>query len=96
MYRLQCMYLAPVSLHDSLNKIDYRFLIYGKTLTWTNFVTERKNLIPKYVFNRPSALKRLSLFNKNKHETIRKLCKLIDIMNKKISSPWKKNPSHLC
>jgi len=29
-----CMYLAPVyNLHDSLNKIDYRFLIYGKTLT---------------------------------------------------------------
>jgi hypothetical protein len=28
-----CMYLARVDLHDSLNKIDYRFLIYGKTLT---------------------------------------------------------------
>ena len=31
----RCMYLAPVNLHDSLNKIDYRFLIYGNTLTWT-------------------------------------------------------------
>jgi len=28
-------------------------------------------------------------------ETIRKLCKLIDKINKKISSPWK-NQSHLC
>ena len=24
---------GPVNLHDSLNKIDYRFLICGKTLT---------------------------------------------------------------
>ena len=52
-----------------------------------NFVTERKNLIPKYFFNRPNALKLSSLFNKKKLETIRKLCKLIDIINKKISSP---------
>ena len=52
-----------------------------------NFVTERKNLIPKYFFNRPNALKLSSLFNKKKPETIRKLCKLIDIINKKISSP---------
>ena len=28
-----CMYLARVDLHDSWNKIDYRFLMYGKTLT---------------------------------------------------------------
>jgi len=27
-----CIFRAPVNLHDSLNKIDYRFLIYGKTL----------------------------------------------------------------
>jgi hypothetical protein len=31
------MYLAPVNLHDSLNKMDYRFLIYGKTI---------KNMMP--------------------------------------------------
>ena len=35
----------------------------------------------------PNALKLSSLFNKKKPETIRKLCKLIDIINKKISSP---------
>jgi hypothetical protein len=52
-----------------------------------NFVTESKNLIPKYFFNRPNASKLSSLFNKKKPETIRKLCKLIDIINKKISSP---------
>jgi hypothetical protein len=56
-----------------------------------NFVTDRKNLIPKYFFNRPSTLKLLSLFNKKKPETVRKLCKLIDIINKKIGSPWKKS-----
>ena len=33
-----------------------------------------------------------SLFNKKKPETIRELCKLIDVINKKISSPEKKNP----
>ena len=52
-----------------------------------NFVTDRKYLIPKYFFNRPSTLKLSSLFNKKKPETIRKLCQLIDIINKKISSP---------
>ena len=52
-----------------------------------NFVTDRKNLIPKYFFNRPNTLKLSSLFSKMKPETIRKLCKLIDIINKKISSP---------
>jgi hypothetical protein len=52
-----------------------------------NFVTDRKNLIPRYFFNRPNTLKLSSLFNKKKPETIRKLCKLIDIINKKISSP---------
>jgi hypothetical protein len=41
-----------------------------------NFVTDRKNLIPKYFFNRPNTLKLSSLFNKKKPETIRKLCKL--------------------
>ena len=50
-----------------------------------NFVTDRKNLIPKYFFNRPITLKLSSLFNKKKPETVRKLCKLIDIINKKIS-----------
>ena len=35
-----------------------------------------------------NALKLSSLLNKKKPETIRKLCKLIDIMNKKISSPY--------
>ena len=34
----------------------------------------------------PNALKLSSLFNKKKPETIRKLCKLIDMINKKISS----------
>jgi hypothetical protein len=29
------MYLARVDLHDSWNKIEYSFLIYDKTLTWT-------------------------------------------------------------
>ena len=38
-----------------------------------NFVTERKIIIPKILFNRPSALKLSSLFNKKKPETIRKL-----------------------
>ena len=52
-----------------------------------NFVTDRKNLIPKYFFNRPNTLKLSSLFKKKKPETIRKLCKLLDIINKKISSP---------
>jgi hypothetical protein len=52
-----------------------------------NFVTDRKNLIPKYFFNRPSTLKLSSLFSKKKPETILKLCKLIDIINKKINSP---------
>jgi hypothetical protein len=56
-------------------------------LQFPNFATERKNLIPKYFFNRPKTLKLSSLFNKKKPETIRKLCKLIDIINKKISSP---------
>jgi hypothetical protein len=32
-------------------------------------------------------LKLSSLFSKKKPETVRKLCKLIDIINKKISSP---------
>ena len=50
-------------------------------LQCSNFVTERKNLIPKYFFTRPNALKLSSLFNKKKPETIRKLCKLIDIVN---------------
>ena len=31
-----------------------------------------------------------SLFNKKKPETIRELCKLIDVINKKINSPEKK------
>jgi hypothetical protein len=53
------------------------------------------NLIPKYFFNRPNTLKLWSLFIKKKPETIRKLCKLIDIINNKISSPWK-NQSYLC
>ena len=52
-----------------------------------NFVTDRQNLIPKYFFNRPNTLKLSSLFNKKKPGTICKLCKLIDIINKKISSP---------
>jgi hypothetical protein len=45
------------------------------------------NRITKYFFNRPNTLKLSSLFNKKKPEAIRKLCKLIDIINKKISSP---------
>jgi hypothetical protein len=52
-----------------------------------NFARERKNIIPKYFFNRPNALKLSSLFSKRKPETVRKLCKLIDMINKKISSP---------
>jgi hypothetical protein len=43
------------------------------------------------LFNRPNTLKLSSLFNKKKPETVRKLCKLIDIINMKISSPWKKS-----
>jgi hypothetical protein len=35
----RCMYLARVDLHDSWNKIDYRFLIYGKT-----FVSRRSSM----------------------------------------------------
>jgi hypothetical protein len=58
-----------------------------KSLLEQGFVTDRKYLIPKYFFNRPSTLKLSSLFNKKKPETIRKLCQLIDIINKKISSP---------
>jgi hypothetical protein len=38
-----------------------------------NFVTDRKNLIPKYFLNRPNTLKLSSLFNKKKPETVRKL-----------------------
>ena len=34
-----------------------------------NFVTERKIIIPKILFNRPSTLKLSSLFNKKKPET---------------------------
>jgi hypothetical protein len=60
-----------------------------------HFVTDRKNRIAKHFFNRPNTLKLSSLFSKKKPETIRKLCKLIDIINKKISSPWKKNPQNL-
>ena len=52
-----------------------------------NFVTDRKKSNCKILFNRPNTLKLSSLFNKKKPETIRKLCKLIDIINKKISSP---------
>ena len=37
-----------------------------------NCATVRKKLIPKYLFNRPNALKLSSLFNKKKPETIRK------------------------
>ena len=51
------------------------------------WLLDRKNLIPKYFFNRPNTLKLSSLFNKKKPETVRKLCKLIDIINKKNSSP---------
>jgi hypothetical protein len=35
-----------------------------------NFVTDRKNLIPKYFFNRPNTLKLSPLFNKKKPETV--------------------------
>jgi hypothetical protein len=35
------------------------------------------------------------LLKKKKNETVRKLCKLIDIINKKISSLWKNPTSHL-
>jgi hypothetical protein len=52
-----------------------------------NFASERKYIIPKYVFNRPNTLKLSSLFNKKKHETVCKLCKLIDIIKRKMSSP---------
>ena len=38
-----------------------------------NFVTERTIIIPRILFNRPSALKLSSLFNKKKPQTIRKL-----------------------
>jgi hypothetical protein len=49
--------------------------------------------LPKYIHDSTiiyivcCLLKLLSLFNKKKPETIRKLCKFIDIINKKISSP---------
>jgi hypothetical protein len=52
-----------------------------------NFVSDRKNLIPKYCFIKPNTLKLSLLFSKKKPETIGKLCKLIDIINKKISCP---------
>ena len=38
-------------------------------LQYPNFVTERKIIIPKIFFNRPSTLKLSSLFNKKKPET---------------------------
>ena len=49
-----------------------------------NFASERKKSNSKIFFQQ---VKLSSLFNKKKPETIRKLCKLIDIINKKISSP---------
>jgi hypothetical protein len=62
-------------------------LFIGSTYYSTQTLqVKEKNLIPKYFFNRPNALKLSSLFNKKKPETIRKLCKLIDIINKKMSS----------
>ena len=51
------------------------------------WLLDRKNLMPKYFFNRPNTLKLSSLLNNKKPETVRKICKLIDIINKKISSP---------
>ena len=66
---------------------DYKTTDKKQGASVQNFVTDRENLIPKYFFNRPNTLKLSSLFNKKKPETVRKLCKLIDIINKKISSP---------
>jgi len=82
--------LTNVERHNRLSQLCQSREIgdeFHYVLQCPNFITERKNIIPKYVFNRSNALKLSSLFNKKKPKTIRKLCKLIDIMNKKISSP---------
>ena len=89
-YRLEVGRWTNVERHNRLCQLCQSHEIgdeFHYVLQCPNFVTERKNLIPKYFFNRPNALKLSSLFNKKKSETIRKLCKLIDIINKKISSP---------
>jgi hypothetical protein len=58
---------------------------YGCCPKFKNKKKKKKN--PKYFFNRPNLLKLSSLLSKKKPATIRKLCKLIDVMNKKIRSP---------
>ena len=80
------MYVSVVHIIDYVNleRLVTNFITYYSVQT---LQVKEKNLIPKYFFNRPNALKLSSLFNKKKPETIRKLCKLIDIINKKISSP---------
>jgi hypothetical protein len=76
-----------ISLHQLSRLWVYIDDEFHYVLQCPNFVTDRKNLIPKYIFNRTNTLKLSSLFNKKKPETVRKLCKLIDIINKKMSSP---------
>jgi hypothetical protein len=55
-------------------------------LQYPNFTSERKKYNSKIFFQQAKRILS-SLFNKKKPETIRKLCKLIDIINKKINSP---------
>ena len=71
---------------------EFHFVLGTDHLTWTGglwfFVSFK-------IFSRIqhwNIWQKLSpLFSKLKPETIGKLCKLIDIINKKISSPWKKS-----